>query len=205
MAWKAGTPREGGEGGANHGSLRKPVFGWKGTPMRLFIAAEPRGAEDALAETLAVLRESVHGRFVAPDSLHVTLAFLGEVPVARVDDAIEAVSRACARADGPFAVKLGELGSFGKPSRATLWQGLRDHGELARLADAVRDELASCGFAFDTKKFRAHITLMRNADLTRGTLPPAFPADARIESAILFRSDLSGPRPVYDPLFEARL
>ena len=173
--------------------------------MRLFIAAEPHGAEEALAETLAMLRDNVRGRFVAPDSLHVTLAFLGEVPAARVDDAADALARACSTMSGPFDVQLGELGSFGKPSRATLWQGVRDHGELADLAIAVRSELDAAGFDFDKKKFRAHITLMRNADLSSGFLPAAFGTDARIESAILFRSDLSGPRPVYEPLFEASL
>ena len=168
--------------------------------MRLFIAAKPHGAEEALAETIALLRDRVHGRFVAPDSLHVTLAFLGNVDAARVDDAADALSRACQRVDGPFPVALGELGSFGKPSRATLWQGLRDGGKLTELAAAVRGELRKREFTFDEKKFRAHITLMRNADLTGGVLPAPYPADAVIESAVLFRSDLSGPRPVYEPL-----
>jgi len=168
--------------------------------MRLFIATRPHGAEKALAETIALLRDSVRGRFVAPDSLHVTLAFLGDVPAARADDAAEALADACACVPGPFDVQLDGLGSFGKPSRATLWQGLRDDGELAALAKAVRSELDVRGLPYDAKKFRAHITLMRNADLTSGALPTPFPASARIEDAILFRSDLSGPRPVYDPL-----
>ena len=168
--------------------------------MRLFIAAEPHGAEEALAETIALLRDSVHGRFVAPGSLHVTLAFLGNVPATRVDDAADALAAACARMLGPFEAQLGELGSFGKPSRAILWQGLHDDGQLAALAEAVRSELDARNFSFDAKKFRAHITLMRNADLTRGTLPEPFPAVAHIRDATLFRSDLSGPRPIYEPL-----
>ena len=168
--------------------------------MRLFIATKPYGAEEALAETIAALRDCVRGRFVSPDSLHVTLAFLGEVPVARIDDAADALACACQCMAGPFDVQLGELGSFGKPSRATLWQGLRDNGELAALAGAVRNELDTRGLPFDTKRFRAHITLMRNADLTRGTLPAACMACAHIESAVLFRSDLSGPHPAYEPV-----
>ena len=173
--------------------------------MRLFIAAEPHGAEEALAETIALLRDNVRGRFVAPGSLHVTLAFLGDVPATRVDDAADALAAACAHMPGPFEAKLGGLDSFGKSSRATLWQGLHDDGQLAALADAVRSELDARGFSFDTKKFRAHITLMRNADLTRGALPAPFPAVAHIRDATLFRSDLSGPRPVYEPLSVAPL
>lgn len=42
--------------------------------MRLFVTVElPEGALEALAETSALLRESVRGRFVASDSFHVTL------------------------------------------------------------------------------------------------------------------------------------
>ena len=173
--------------------------------MRLFIAAEPHGAEEALAETLAALRDSVRGRFVAPGSLHVTLAFLGDVPASRVDAASAALAAGCAQINGPFPVTLGDLGSFGKRSRAILWQGFRDAGALPELAAAVRAELTAAGFEFDRKSFRAHITLMRNADLSSGALPTPYPADALIESAVLFRSDLSGPHPVYEPLFVAKL
>ena len=46
--------------------------------MRLFIAAElPENLLEALAETSARLRDTVKGRYVAPDSFHLTLAFLG--------------------------------------------------------------------------------------------------------------------------------
>ena len=64
--------------------------------MRLFVAAVlPDAVLDALAETSALLRGSVRGRFVAPDSFHVTLAFLGDTPAERVDDAAGAIEMAC--------------------------------------------------------------------------------------------------------------
>ena len=174
--------------------------------MRLFIAAElPEAIAEALADTSAALRASVRGRYVAPDSLHVTLAFLGSVPAARVDAAAAALERGCA-GHGPIEAELGELGSFGKRSAATLWQGFRDERALQTLAEDVRDELETAGFEFDRKPFRAHITLMRKANLSEGlVLPPATCAAGIIDTVTLFSSDLSGDRPRYEALERVEL
>lgn len=173
--------------------------------MRLFIAAElPQGVIEALAETSAALRDGVRGRYVATDSLHVTLAFLGSVENSRVDAAACALERGCA-GHGAFRVELGELGSFGKRNSATLWQGFRDDRPFRALADDVRDALEDAGFEFDRKPFRAHITLMRKANLSSGMLPPPAPAAGTVDTVTLFSSDLSGDRPHYEPLHRVTL
>lgn len=168
--------------------------------MRLFIAAElPEAVIEALAESSALLRGCVRGRYVAPDSFHVTLAFLGEVESSRIDDATCALERGCC-GFAPFNVVLGEFGSFGRRSSATLWQGFADCGPLPKLAQSVRGELKQLGFAFDEKAFLPHITLMRAADLSRGELPSPAIAEGAVDAVTLFRSELSGKRPVYEPL-----
>ena len=176
--------------------------------MRLFIAAElPQEMLEALAETSAALRDNVRGRYVASDSFHVTLAFLGSVPTMRVDDTARALERGCAGHEAVSA-KLGELGSFGKRSAATLWQGFDDAGEkaLAAVAEDVRDELEAAGFEFDRKPFRGHVTLMRKANLSGGLLlPPATLAEGTIDTITLFSSDLSGCRPRYEGLQRVHL
>ena len=168
--------------------------------MRLFVAAElPGELTDALAETLAALRGNVHGRFVAPDSLHVTLAFLGNVGSSRVDVAVEALEEAC-RGASSFDVRLGDLGSFGRRAKATLWQGFSDAGSLPEIAQAVRESLRVRGFETDAKSFVAHVTLMRSADLSQGILAAPYVRSGRIDTITLFSSDLSGKRPVYEPV-----
>lgn len=168
--------------------------------MRLFVAAGlPDEMLDALAETSALLRGCVRGRYVSPDSLHVTLAFLGEVEGFRVDGACGALDRACAPF-APFTASLGDLGCFGKRAKATLWQGFRKAGSLPELAQSVRGELRTEGLSFDEKKFLPHITLMRAADLTTGDLPMPQLAEGTVSSVVLFRSDLSGARPAYEPI-----
>ena len=173
--------------------------------MRLFVAAEvPVEMREALAETSATLRGCVRGRFVGADSFHVTLAFLGEVAAARAGDASAALERGCRGFSG-FGVELGELGCFGKRSKATLWQGFRDAGALPELAESVRRELRADGFELDEKAFLPHVTLMRAADLNDGALPAPVCAGGRVEAITLFRSDLSGERPVYEPLYSVEL
>ena len=173
--------------------------------MRLFIAAElPEQMLDALAETSAVLRANVRGRYVAPDSFHVTLAFLGEVSGSRVDAAVSALEAGCCGFRS-FDASLGAFGSFGKRASATLWQGFDDAGDLSSIAGAVRDELRNEGFSFDDKKFLPHVTLMRKADLTSGALPSPTLASGPMQRITLFESDLSGSRPVYEPLHVASL
>lgn len=173
--------------------------------MRLFIAAElPDGALEALAETSARLRGAVRGRYVAPDSFHVTLAFLGDVEGARIDAAAGALEEGCLGV-GSFGVSLGGLGSFGRRSKATLWQGFDEAGALFDLATATREALRLRSFTFDEKKFLPHVTLMRAANLAAGTLPAPACASGIIDTVTLFHSDLSDARPMYEPLHSVYL
>lgn len=174
--------------------------------MRLFIAAElPEPLLEALVETQAGLRDCVRGRYVAPDMLHVTLAFIGHVPGFLVDRAVGALEAACEGA-APIEASLGELGSFGRPRKATLWQAVSGGVELANLAEAVRVQLCLGDLPFDEKDFKAHVTLMRAADLAAvSELPMPHVARGTIDTVTLFSSDLSGEHPVYEPLHTVRL
>ena len=173
--------------------------------MRSFIAAElPGEVVEALAETSARLRGCVHGRYVAPDSFHITLAFLGNLENAQIDQAVEALDEAC-RAFTRFDISLGEFGSFGRKKKSTLWQGLREPGMLDDLSCRVRGNLKELGIPYDDKPFRAHVTLMRSADLSSGSLPSPVYASGTVEAISLFSSDLSGERPVYDAVHSVEL
>ena len=175
--------------------------------MRLFIAAElPKELLETLAETSADLRECIRGRYVGPDLFHVTLAFLGEVEGSRVPAVEAALEEACAGHE-PFRGRLAELGYFGRRNDATLWQGFDAAGQagFAALVKDVRAALEARGFAFDTKPFRAHVTLMRQADLSRGTLPMTTTAAGTVDTVTLFKSDLSGKHPIYTSLASVSL
>ena len=174
--------------------------------MRLFVAAElPDRLFEALSETSAALRDTVSGRFVSPDRFHVTLAFLGEVPATDVDRIARAVERA-AVARPPFETSLGALGTFGRGRNVVLWQGFSHGGDAwAELARGVRDELEKEGYPIEGRRYVPHVTYSYHAQIPRGELPMPCVATDVIHVVTLFRSDLSGDAPRYDPLARVEL
>jgi RNA 2',3'-cyclic 3'-phosphodiesterase len=102
-------------------------------------------------------------RKVAPELMHVTLAFLGAVEEDRVPRVVDA-ARAAAAGNAPFDIDVTGLGRFPQhgPPR-TLWAGVdaRAADAVVRTGAAVRAELLRHGVPFDPKPLRAHITLAR--------------------------------------------
>lgn len=124
----------------------------------------------ALAEEQARLRRAVGARgvevrWVAPQNLHVTLAFLGQVTepmVAAIEDALEPV----ARRFSPLELTAKGLGVFPDARRPrVVWAGLEDPGQnLAALHAAISEALGGMGFDLDDKPFRSHVTIGRVRD-----------------------------------------
>lgn len=176
--------------------------------MRAFIALElpPRFA-DEVAGVARQLALTIDGRFMPRENHHLTLAFLGDVCEAEASAAVAVVEKACARADGPVPLRCVGLGSFGKPTDATLWLGIDADPTLLDLVRRVRDGLDDAGIAYDAKPFKPHITLARRARLPRGTSLPAlpFPNADTANTVTLFKSTLSSEGASYKALFRAEL
>ena len=173
--------------------------------MRLFIAVElPEAMMDALAETQAMLRDAIRGRFTAPNGLHVTLAFLGEVPHSRIAETSRALENACSCSNA-FHALLGDLGWFDERDNAIVWQGFADPTPFTVLAQDVRRELDAIGIDYDRKPLKAHVTLMRRANLTEGLLPTPICVAGIISAVTLFASNLTPRGPVYTPLYTVEL
>jgi 2'-5' RNA ligase len=137
--------------------------------VRLFVAVDPPPEAvselAAVIETLGVSRANAPGRstrMAARERWHVTLAFLGDVPVDRVESAADAVARAAAAATGPIELRFTGGGKFGKGKFTILWAGVGgDVPALRALASTVRHELRRARLAHDDKPFRAHLTISR--------------------------------------------
>ena len=151
---------------------------------RLFVAVPlPPAVRDELAARTASLRTRRDAaRWQSPDTWHLTLRFLGDVPARNVP-AITAGMRRAARRIDPFPVELRGSGSFGGGHRGrVLWIGVgRGAAELAALANALSEAL-SPETAATEPGFRAHLTVAREAD-------PSLPA--ALATALASGSDLT--------------
>ena len=161
--------------------------------MRLFVAIELSPAlRGALTELQAALRrENVRGSYTPAENLHLTLAFLGEVPEAEpVLEAMETVDFA------PFPLRLEGVGCFGD----LFWAGVTESEALAACARRLRRALAEAGLPYDRKRFSPHITLLRRAVFRE---PPALspaPEEMLVTRLTLLRSDRAKRGMIYTPL-----
>lgn len=138
--------------------------------LRLFFALWP---DDAVRVALGALAQDIvaetGGRAVAPENIHLTLAFLGEQP-ARL--AAEIDMRAAA-AISAFQLSFDELGYWRKTGIA--WLGVSAAPrELADLEQGIARALAALGLEGDERPFSPHITLARRIvrPLSRRTTAP---------------------------------
>lgn len=132
----------------------------------MFVALRPPpDAVEHLDEFLDVRRAAAPFRWSPPEQLHVTLAFLAEVPDRVLDDLVERLARAAARRTA-FTTAVAGGGAFPNAARArVLWAGLDldDVGttELGRMATGARAAAGRAGVAVDGQSFRAHVTVAR--------------------------------------------
>jgi 2'-5' RNA ligase len=101
-------------------------------------------------------------RWVRPEGIHLTLKFLGDTPLDRIEGVKDAVSRA-AGSVRPFTFAVGGLGCFPNTSRPrVVWVGLQEvTGNLSQLKRAVETEVAPLGFPTEGRAFHPHLTLGR--------------------------------------------
>lgn len=160
--------------------------------MRIFAAiALPEDVRAAFGEAISNLKRQHPGagRWSRAENLHLTLAFIGEVPPAAAQEAAAAL----AEADSVMlSWKMDRFGTFGRLK--ILWCGLEDSRPAEALAAAVRAKLSERGIAFDAKPFRAHITLARdwtgpNPEQLPEKLLPAADGQMRPARAKLFATE----------------
>lgn len=160
--------------------------------MRLFIATrieEPAASRIGRAFSGARSLAS-RASWVASHAYHLTFAFLGEHDQGVVDRIAERMPRAIGslpRYDGA----LSGGGFFPNDRRPRVgWLAFERPGELVGIADAVRQMLEGEAIRYDTKPFRAHLTVVR----IRERWSPSDVAEFRRACAALGRVEVTTSR-----------
>ncbi len=104
-------------------------------------------------------------RWVNPEGIHLTLKFLGDTPVAKLEAIRAALMEAASRA-APCTFFVGGLGCFPNARRPrVIWVGVQPAGgELAALQRAVEVAMQPLGFPPEGREFTPHLTLGRVRD-----------------------------------------
>jgi 2'-5' RNA ligase len=130
-------------------------------PMRLFVALD---IDESIRNRIARFMDGVRGfapdvRWVQPESMHVTLKFVGEKPPQFVENIKQALSSFHAKASD---ISFRGYGFFPGPTAARVfWIGIESGPELGTLAKVVDATLLSIGIPKEEHAFSPHITLAR--------------------------------------------
>jgi len=176
--------------------------------LRAFLALVPDAAARAEAARVAeLLRRDGRSsalRWVAPESYHVTLHFLGSLERARLPLLAEHLAAELA-GEAPFALGLERVGAFPTTRRArVVVLELGPVAPAARLAATCGRAPERLGIELEERAFRPHLTLAR---ARRGQRPPALvelptvaPLSFPVCDVVLFESQLAPGGSRYTPV-----
>jgi 2'-5' RNA ligase len=172
-----------------------------------------RASAAALQKDLAKTGAEV--KWAAPESMHVTLLFLGEVD----DRELHAVCRAvkgAASAEPPFALRVAGVGAFPTARRPkVLWAGVTDGAEpLQRLNAALEERMLELGcYRKEERGYTPHLTLGRvKRDADSFALAAEIPkrlawggGATTVDEVLVYSSETDRDGPVYTVIGRAPL
>ncbi|MBI5810167.1 MAG: RNA 2',3'-cyclic phosphodiesterase [Deltaproteobacteria bacterium] len=181
--------------------------------MRAFIAIElPSGLTQAIKRLQAglagILLMNKDIAWAKPENIHLTIKFLGDIEEGMVPVVAAALNKASAGI-GPFTLIAKGVGMFPDEKKPrVLWVGISQCPPLKRLWSGIEDGLNGLGFGREEREFSPHLTLCRIKSPAAGRAVaaavaggrPGIDMDFRVDSFVLFKSDLSSKGARYTEL-----
>jgi 2'-5' RNA ligase len=129
--------------------------------MRIFIGID---LDNEIRGKIARFLEGSSGfapeaRWVRPESLHITLKFIGE----QKSEQVEAITERLRKVESdPFEIKVSGHGFFPTAKSARVfWIGIHAGPQLEHLAHDIDAEVAELGVSREDREFSPHLTLAR--------------------------------------------
>ena len=143
-----------------------------GSQIRAFIAVSlPDNAIQILEEIQEKLKfKGIKASWVKPENLHLTLKFLGNVPVQDIDPVFSTMHNVVSDFS-KFELSAGGLGVFpGVKKGRVVWAGIGGRTDILKnLFQSLEDHLLLLGIKKERQRFSPHITLGR----IKTPVPPA--------------------------------
>jgi len=139
--------------------------------IRAFIAVElPEDLKKELNEMEAQLKKTSPPvvKWVDPNSIHITLKFLGEISEDSIEELMLAIEES-AQGTLPFQLEVRGLGAFPNLERPqVLWAGVKGEIEkIIQLQKSIESNTEQLGFPRESRVFSPHLTLGRVRDEAR--------------------------------------
>jgi 2'-5' RNA ligase len=136
------------------------------------------------------------GRPVPEENLHLTLAFLGDVPDAVLEEIDVVLSST--RLAAP-CISFGGLGTFAEMEQGLVFAEVLADDTLVHLQAKVTRIARAAGADLPRRRFRPHVTLMR------ANRQPKGPARDRLATTLGLRPDIPGFTATRLALYQSRL
>ena len=186
--------------------------------IRTFLAFE---LNTAIQESLSRFQKQCQSflppiNWVKPQSIHLTVKFLGDVNHDQLEPLRRAVESVAQRSL-PFGLQVKGIGGFPHLRMPrVLWAGISGQVEqLQNVVSLVEDVLVPIGFQPESKPFQPHLTLARikqhsrevGVALAKSEIfeEPPFFGDLPVDRLCLFKSELKPTGAVYQRLWEVPL
>lgn len=151
---------------------------------RVFFALVPApDLQRELGELARDIGRRAHGRPVPEENLHVTLAFVGAWPRAKLSVLCDVAATIRSRS---MRITLDTLGGFRRAGVAWIASSTVP-GALLQLAQTLTNALGAAGVALEAREFHPHMTLARRC---RGPYPhgPTGPFTWDVDALVLMES-----------------
>jgi 2'-5' RNA ligase len=135
--------------------------------VRLFVALQiPDSIRNDYAALVDELRRfdvkaaKKKPKWMRPENLHVTLKFIGHTDPAKLDSICSSLAKV--RSAQEIRLHFRKIGFFPNANRPrVIWGGMEAPENLAPLAHAIDQQLATLGFPAEERAFTPHLTLAR--------------------------------------------
>jgi len=188
--------------------------------IRSFIACE---LPETVKSSLVLIQKALQSvdpscaKWVDPNSIHLTLKFLGNVDVEKIESITKGLFEATQNVP-PFQLELAGLGAFPNlRSVRVVWIGLKgDLDLLQKLQSQIEARISPLGFPPENRTFKPHLTLARVRETTSLMIRQSIGerlsqikiernSIIQVDSVSLMRSQLTRAGAVYSRLCSAKL
>lgn len=174
------------------------------TDMRAFLAIN---VNDKVRDHLEDIKDKIKltnrgkGTYTSAENYHLSLAFLDEITRDQAEILLK-ILRVQLAGHSPFTLSLKNLGFFGDENQATVWCSVNPSNDLKSLVSDVYKSVRDARIHFDSKPFKAHITIGRKVNLMNCILNDIHVENLSfdIDGVSLYKSTLTPTGPIYEEI-----